>query len=91
VVDGSCLSEQGRYGEAEHEAKELIGLAPNYGPAYAELGLVYQASRRYEDATEVFNKYLQLSPNNAASNSAVNPATPEGQQAQERPAQIKGN
>ena len=53
--------EQGRYAEAEREAKALLAMAPNYAPAYAELGLIYQASRRYEEATEVWNKYLQLS------------------------------
>ena len=45
----------------ELEARELIALAPNYGPAYVELGHIYQASRRFEEATEIFNKVLQLS------------------------------
>jgi Tfp pilus assembly protein PilF len=53
--------EQGRYNEAEAEIKELLRAVPNYAPAYAELGLIYQASRQYEKAAEVYNKYLQLS------------------------------
>jgi tetratricopeptide (TPR) repeat protein/uncharacterized caspase-like protein len=66
--------EQGRYAEAENEIKELLRLAPDYGPAYAELGLIYQASRQYDKATEVYNKYLQLSPVPASAVETVRPA-----------------
>ena len=55
-------SQQGRYAEAEREAKELIALAPNYTPAYIELGSIYQAAKRFDNAAEIFNKYLQVSP-----------------------------
>ncbi|HJQ68339.1 MAG TPA: tetratricopeptide repeat protein [Blastocatellia bacterium] len=53
-------SQQGRYSEAEREAKELIAMAPNYAPAYVELGSIYQAAKRYDSAAEIFNKYLQV-------------------------------
>jgi tetratricopeptide (TPR) repeat protein len=80
--------EQGRYAEAENEIKELLRLAPDYGPAYAELGLIYQASRQYEKATEVYNKYLQLSPV-PASGAATTQPTQERQQIQEPSTQSK--
>jgi tetratricopeptide (TPR) repeat protein len=81
-------SQQGRYAEAEREAKELIALAPNYTPAYAELGIIYQAVRRYDSAAEVFDEYLKVSTDTTAG-AVTTRATPEGQPAQERPARPK--
>jgi tetratricopeptide (TPR) repeat protein len=61
-----AYSEQGRYAEGEREAKELIALAPNYTPAFVELGMIYQAARRFDNATEIFNEYLRVSSVSAA-------------------------
>lgn len=82
-------SQQGRYAEAEREAKELIALAPNYAPAYVELGIIYQAVRRYDSAAEVFNEYLKVAAKTTAGNEAGNRATPGSQQIPEQPAPPK--
>lgn len=56
-----AYSEQGRYAEGEREIKELISLSPNYTPAFVELGMIYQAAHRFDNATEIFNEYLRVS------------------------------
>ncbi|SPE39524.1 hypothetical protein SBA3_3270008 [Candidatus Sulfopaludibacter sp. SbA3] len=49
--------------DAERDAAALIQLDPNYAPAYAELGLVYEADRNIAKALEAYDTYVLLAPN----------------------------
>jgi uncharacterized caspase-like protein/tetratricopeptide (TPR) repeat protein len=70
-----AYSEQGRYAEAEREAKELLALSPNYAPAFIELGIIYQAAKRFDSATEIFNEYLRVSGSSTGKESGAPAAT----------------
>ena len=41
-----------------------IAIAPDYAPAYRELGELFAKAQRYEDAKKNYAKYLELSKNN---------------------------
>lgn len=55
-----------RYAEAERDAEISMELNPNYGKAYARLGLSRFFLEDYEGAVDAYNTALQLDPNNAA-------------------------
>ena len=52
--------------EAETHLKEAIRLNPNGHDAYAELGLLYERQRRWQEAARSFEKARALSPHSAA-------------------------
>ncbi|MEW6128091.1 MAG: caspase family protein [Acidobacteriota bacterium] len=54
--------------DAEREAIELIRIAPNYTPAYVELGLIYEADKQFGKAAKTFDAYLRSSMNAATVN-----------------------
>ncbi len=56
------LRERGELARAEKEATRFLAVAPGYAQAYAELGMIYEASRQYAKAAEAFDAYLKLAP-----------------------------
>jgi len=53
---------QGRNQDAERELDALTQVAPDYAPAYRELGRLYEATREYARAAGAFENYLRLAP-----------------------------
>lgn len=50
------------YKEAEKAYKKLIKKEPNFVNAYLQLGGVYEAQKRYDDAYEYYQKAAELAP-----------------------------
>ena len=70
---GLALYHLGRYREAEEQLRFAIGLEPQMGLAYYNLGLVLEADGRREDARRAFSRARDLGPE-----------TPFGEAARER-------
>lgn len=52
--------ERGRHSDAEKAVRAIIATNPNYAPAHAELGFIYEAKREYPKAVEAFENYLRF-------------------------------
>jgi tetratricopeptide (TPR) repeat protein len=59
----NLLRTTNRLQEAEKTAGDILRIDPNYAPAYVELGQIYEAQQRYEQAADAYAAYVQLAPN----------------------------
>jgi tetratricopeptide (TPR) repeat protein len=57
------LRQSGRLEDAERVAVEITRNNAGYAEAFGELGLIYEASKRYADAAAAFETFLRLDPN----------------------------
>jgi tetratricopeptide (TPR) repeat protein len=58
----SVLLREGRLEQAEALCRRAIDLAPEFGPAYNDLGSVFGSMARFGDAAEAFRKAIALAP-----------------------------
>jgi tetratricopeptide (TPR) repeat protein len=56
------LRQAGRLDEAERVALDITRNNQGYADAFGELGLIYEASKRYADAAAAFETFLRLDP-----------------------------
>jgi len=63
---GEAHLKAGRLKEAEEAFNGMLQIDPNYAPALARLGLVYNAAGRYEEAARNVRRVLEREPANAA-------------------------
>jgi tetratricopeptide (TPR) repeat protein len=57
------LRQSGRLEDAERVALDVTRNNPAYADGFGELGLIYEASKRYADAAAAFETFLRLDPN----------------------------
>jgi len=62
VAQGGSTRNSGRYGDAVDQFKRALELDPNYYPAHRQLGLTLPAMKRYEEALEHLERYVELNP-----------------------------
>jgi tetratricopeptide (TPR) repeat protein len=65
LVTGAEHLRGGRLKEAEESFKGVLQIDPDYSVAHLNLGLVYNAERRYEEAAAAFRRVLRQEPKDA--------------------------
>jgi Flp pilus assembly protein TadD len=66
TLHGTVLRERSLYPQAEREYLAAIERAPNFAPAWAGLGVLYDLMGRHEDALKAHRKALAISPRDAS-------------------------
>jgi tetratricopeptide (TPR) repeat protein len=65
LASGDEHLKAGELKEAEADFRGLLQIDPDYPPAHLKLGLLYNASRRYDEAVRSLNFVLSKQPRNA--------------------------
>ncbi len=62
---GIVLSQVGKYNEAVEQYNKALKLFPDFPPAIRNIGIIYFVNENYEDAKYFFNKFLEISDDEA--------------------------
>lgn len=59
-----CVLYQGQTDEAVAELKAILEETPDHGPAWADLGMIYEYLGQTDEAKEAYNKAIEVDPDN---------------------------
>ena len=61
---GRALKRKGKHGQAQSEFKKATHVEPKYAPGYYYLGVSLEQEKKWKQAADAFQSFVDLEPNN---------------------------